>query len=170
MVKTAAGTQVLTGTNTYTGATTINGGNLAVNGSLSTSSSVTVTSPGILSGTGRVGSVTVNSQGTVAPGFGGNGTLTASSLSLAASSVLSYTLGSGTATDSRLSITGSLTLSTALTLTVSPGRQLGQRHVCLGHLRLADQQFQQLQRLDGRRQQPHAGPAHLRLQRRQRQP
>ena len=125
VVKTAAGTQVLTGSNTYTGSTTINGGNLAVNGSLSTSSSVTVTSPGVLSGTGRVGGVTVNSLGTVAPGFGGNGTLTASSLSLAASSVLSYTLGSGTATDSRLSISGSLTLRTALTLTVTPASSWG---------------------------------------------
>ncbi len=125
VVKTAAGTQVLAGSNTYTGSTTINGGNLAVNGSLSSSSSVTVTSPGVLSGTGRVGGVTVNSLGTVAPGFGGGGTLTASSLSLAASSVLSYTLGSGTATDSRLSISGSLTLRTALTLTITPASSWG---------------------------------------------
>ena len=65
------------------------------------------------------------STGTVAPGFGGGGTLTASSLSLAASSVLNYTLGSGTATDSRLGIAGSLTLSTGLTLTVSPGASWG---------------------------------------------
>ncbi len=77
--------------------------------------------PGALSGSGKVGSVIVNSLGTVAPGFGGGGTLTASSLSLAASSLLSYTLGSGTATDSRLGITGGLTLNPGLTLTVTPG-------------------------------------------------
>ena len=110
---------ILAGSNTYTGSTTINSGNLAVNGSLSPSSSVTVNSSGTLSGIGTVGSVTVSAHGTLAPGFGGDGTLTASSLSLAASSVLSYTLGSGTATDSRLGITGGLTLNPGLTLAVS---------------------------------------------------
>ncbi len=125
LVMTGSGTQVLAGSNTYTGATTINGGNLAVNGSLSPSSSVTVNSPGVLSGAGTVGSVTVGAHGTVAPGFGGDGTLTASSLSLAASSVLGYTLGSGTATDSRLGITGGLTLSTGLTLAITPAGSWG---------------------------------------------
>ena len=121
LVMSGSGTQVLAGSNTYTGSTTINSGNLAVNGSLSPSSSVTVNSSGTLSGIGTVGSVTVSAHGTLAPGFGGGGTLTASSLSLAASSVLSYTLGSGTATDSRLGITGGLTLNPGLTLAVTPG-------------------------------------------------
>ena len=98
---------------------------MAVNGSLSSSGSLTVSGSGTLSGAGTVGNVIVSVHGTLAPGFGGDGTLTASSLSLAASSVLSYTLGSGTATDSRLGIAGGLTLSTGLTLTVSPGASWG---------------------------------------------
>ena len=125
LVMSGSGIQVLAGSNTYTGGTTINGGNLAVNGSLSSSSGVTVNSSGTLSGIGSVGSVTANSEGTVAPGFSGSGTLTASSLSFAASSLLSYTLGSGTATDSRLSITGLLTLDPDLGLTVAPGSSWG---------------------------------------------
>ena len=123
LTKTGTGTQVLAGSNTYTGATTINGGNLAVNGSLSPSGSITVNSPGALSGAGTVGSVIVNSRGTVAPGFSlGGGTLTAGSLSLSPSSVLSYTLATSSASssNSRLSITGGLTLSTGLTLSITP--------------------------------------------------
>ena len=64
-------------------------------------------------------------RGTLAPGSSGGGTLTASSLSFAASSLLSYTLGSGTATDSRLSVIGSLTLDPDLALFVTPGSSWG---------------------------------------------
>ena len=69
--------------------------------------------------------MSVNAQGTLAPGSSGGGTLTASSLSFAASSLLSYTLGSGTATDSRLSVIGSLTLDPDLALFVTPGSSWG---------------------------------------------
>ena len=123
LVMSGSGTEVLAGSNTYTGSTTINGGNLAVNGSLSSSGSVTVNSPGTLSGAGTVGSVAVNAHGTVAPGFSlGGGTLTAGSLSLSPSSVLSYTLTTSTASsgNSQLDVTGGLTLSTGLTVSITP--------------------------------------------------
>ena len=104
----------------------INGGNLAVNGSLA-NATITVTTTGnmagTLAGTGTVGSVSVSARGTVAPGFSlGGGTLTAGSLSLSPSSVLSYTLATSSvsSSNSRLSITGGLTLSTGLTLSINP--------------------------------------------------
>lgn len=62
-----SGTQILGGANSFTGATTIDGGVLMVNGSLSSSSPVTVNSGGTLSGTGSVGTTTVNAGGTLAP-------------------------------------------------------------------------------------------------------
>ena len=65
--KTGSGTLVLAATNTYNGPTTINQGKLVVGGWLTTSA-VTVKSGGILSGTGSLTSVTVNSGGTLAPG------------------------------------------------------------------------------------------------------
>ncbi|QJI29115.1 autotransporter domain-containing protein [Pseudomonas sp. ADAK18] len=66
LIKSGAGTLVLTGDNTYRGATTVNGGLLAVNGSLT--SAVTVNDSGTLGGSGRIASLTANSGGTVAPG------------------------------------------------------------------------------------------------------
>ena len=65
--KIGSGTLVLTGSNTYTGPTTINQGKLVVDGWL-TNSAVTVNSGGILSGTGSLASVTVNSGGHSGPG------------------------------------------------------------------------------------------------------
>ncbi|QLG93219.1 autotransporter domain-containing protein [Pseudomonas yamanorum] len=66
LIKSGAGTLVLTGDNTYRGTTTVNGGLLAVNGSLT--SAVTVNDSGTLGGSGRIASLTANSGGTVAPG------------------------------------------------------------------------------------------------------
>ena len=81
---------------------------------------MTVGGRATLSGTGRVGNVTVSTNGTLAPGFSG-GTLTATSLVLSGSSDLSYTLGSpGAAANSLLTITSGLTLNLGETLTVSP--------------------------------------------------
>ena len=169
LVMTGSGTQVLAGSNTYTGPTTINSGNLAVIGSLNPSSSVTVNSPGTLSGAGTVGSVIVEFPRHACPGLGwrrhADGQLVESwcqqLVELYARQRHSHRQPAGhyrrpdaePRPDARR----------------HPGQQLEQRHVCLGRLRLAHRQFQQLQRLDGRRQ-PLAGPAHLRLQRRQRQP
>jgi subtilase-type serine protease len=66
LIKSGAGSLVLSGDNTYRGPTTVNGGRLAVNGSLT--SAVTVHDSGTLGGSGRIAALQVNSGGTVAPG------------------------------------------------------------------------------------------------------
>ncbi|MFL1417333.1 autotransporter domain-containing protein [Pseudomonas fildesensis] len=66
LIKSGAGSLVLSGDSTYRGATTVNGGLLAVNGLLT--SAVTVNQSGILGGNGRIAALSVNSGGRVAPG------------------------------------------------------------------------------------------------------
>ena len=95
LVKTGSGALTLNGANSYTGGTTISSGTLMVNGSLAAASPLAVNSGATLAGIGSVGGVTVNSGGHVAPGNGGVGTLTASSLTLQSGSVLDYQFGSG---------------------------------------------------------------------------
>jgi len=88
LIKAGTGTLNFTGTGSYTGATQVNAGSLLVSGLLSTTD-VTVNAGGLLGGLGGLlqGNVTVASSGTISPGnFGGVGTLTVGSLSLAAGS------------------------------------------------------------------------------------
>ncbi len=123
LTKAGTGTLTLAGSNTYSGGTTVAAGVLAVNGSLGASGNVYVQATASLAGTGSVGNVTVSSSGTVAPGSGG--TLTAASLSLATGDILAYTLGTGTGNDSLLAVSGGLTLSSSVTLNVTPGAAWG---------------------------------------------
>jgi autotransporter-associated beta strand protein len=83
LVKTSAGTLVLTGANGYTGGTTINDGTLLTNGQTGSDSgtgtgAVVVNNGGTFGGTGRAaGAVTVNQGGTIRGGdANGVGTLT----------------------------------------------------------------------------------------------
>jgi autotransporter-associated beta strand protein len=66
--KTGDGVLKLTAANNFSGPTTVSGGRLEVDGSLSPSSVTTVMSGGVLSGTGTVGPVAVQSGGRIAPG------------------------------------------------------------------------------------------------------
>ena len=66
LIKSGAGSLVLSGDSTYRGPTTVNAGVLKVDGSLV--SQVTVNKGGTLGGAGRVGALLANSGATVAPG------------------------------------------------------------------------------------------------------
>jgi len=86
LVKTGAGTLVLSGADTYTGSTEVAAGALNVTGRLA--SHVTVDGGAALIGTGSMGGLNVVSGGVVSPGVAGVGTLQVNGdLSLAAGSI-----------------------------------------------------------------------------------
>lgn len=93
LVKTGAGTLVLSGTNGYTGTTSVDGGTLQVDGSLAGGGNVTVANEAKLSGSGSVaGLITMSSGATLAPGTS-PGTLTVSNgLSMASGSTFEVEL------------------------------------------------------------------------------
>ena len=111
------GTLVLNSHNTYTGTTTISGGTLLVNGSQP--ASPMVLTGGNLGGTGTVGTINVNSSGTVtvAPGpASGPGILTCSNVTFSPFTFFSVDLNGtvpGTGYD-QLNVHGSVTLSNAV--------------------------------------------------------
>jgi len=117
LLKSGAGTLVLSGTNAYTGPTAINGGTLLVNGSTATSA-VTVASGTTLGGSGTVGGVSLLSGGNLAPGANGIGKLTASAgVALQAGSTTRMELSKSTATCDQLAVTGTLSLGGNLVVT-----------------------------------------------------
>lgn len=136
LVKSGAGTLILSGNNTYSGGTTVNGGTLRIDGTNQNSNatvnggklvvngtlngSTTIASAGTLGGAGTlVGDVTNN--GTIAPG-NSPGTLTING---------NYTSGAGSvlqmevdgSTFDRLVITGDATIDGTLQLLGGPYRQ-----------------------------------------------
>jgi autotransporter-associated beta strand protein len=119
LVKSGAGTQVLTGVNTYTGTTTVNGGTLEVDGSITNSSAVNVNAGGTLTGTGTVdppvpvGAVTINAGGTFAPGNGTAGSSMTISGNLAFQSGAMYLVQINPSTASFANVTGTATLGGA---------------------------------------------------------
>ena len=118
LVKQGTGTLTLTNTNTYTGNTTVNAGKLVINGNISTSIT-TVKSGGTLGGSGTVGALTVEANGTVAPG-NSPGILNAGNTNLQASSTLGIEIDGatvGTQYD-QLNVTGTVSLAGLLTVTM----------------------------------------------------
>ena len=115
LYKTGAGTLTLSASNSYSGATVIEAGRLAVTGT-NTNSAVTVNSGASLSGSGRIGALTVD--GTVAPG-NSIGTLNAGSTVLDAGGayeleMLNFTGAAGTTGWDLLAAAGNLTLSNTI--------------------------------------------------------
>jgi autotransporter-associated beta strand protein len=112
------GLLVMNATNTYTGPTAVSNGTLRVNGSLAAASAVTVQSTATLGGIGRIGGpVTVQANGTLAPGVGGIGTLTVSNtLTLAGNTVMEI---NRTSTPNCDRVAGITTLTYGGTLTVN---------------------------------------------------
>jgi autotransporter-associated beta strand protein len=114
ITKVGSGTLTLNANNSYTGTLTVGtasspGGTLAVNGA--TISAVTLTD-GTLAGSGRVGAVTLNAGGFIAPGNSA-GTLTATSLTWNGGGQMSFELGTPGTNQDRLDLIGGLTKGSA---------------------------------------------------------
>jgi fibronectin-binding autotransporter adhesin len=112
LTKNGAGKLTLNGSASYTGTTTVNAGILAVNGSLG-NTSTTVGGTGTLQGSGStVGSVTINSGGTLAAGNSIE-SLATGALTLNASSTFAYEIdndAAATVAGDLTAVTGNLTL------------------------------------------------------------
>ena len=121
ITKVGAGTLTLTNTTalTYTGTTTVTGGSLKISGAKTGVGATTINSGGTLTGTGSlVGTTTVASGGILAPGDGGVGNITHSSLTLSSGGILDIDFGSGNDT-ATVSAGGTLTLSGGATVDVN---------------------------------------------------
>ncbi len=121
LTKVGAGTLTLTSATglTYTGATNVNEGTLKINGTKSGIGTTTVKINTTLTGAGSVaGTTTIQSGGTLAPGDGGVGNITHSSLTLASGSILDIEFGSGNDT-ATVSSGGTLTLTSGATVDVN---------------------------------------------------
>ncbi|MBR2216588.1 MAG: autotransporter domain-containing protein [Selenomonadaceae bacterium] len=92
VVKTGAGSLILTGANTHMGLTTVNEGTLAINGSVAGDAATTGT--GVLMGSGKIGG-TLNNQNVVIAGYGGEGNLTVKNLNSEGGTLVTYVGDSG---------------------------------------------------------------------------
>jgi autotransporter-associated beta strand protein len=112
--KAGLGTLVVSGTGTYAGSTAVTAGILQVDGALTGGSILTVGPGAGLTGTGRVGALTVQSGGFVAPGNAATptGTLTAEG---------PVVFGAGSTLATTLSLTAAGRLVTPSTATIAPG-------------------------------------------------
>jgi len=126
--KSGTGALTFTGSNTYTGATAVNAGTLVVNG-FTGNSAVTVGSTATLSGTGRVGALTVLSGGTLAPG-NSPGIINSGSFSLNSGATLAMEFTGSTGSpvagtnNDQVNVTGGVTLGGDLSLTLTSYTQV----------------------------------------------
>jgi fibronectin-binding autotransporter adhesin len=116
LVMQGAGTQQLGDVNTYTGTTTVSGGTLVVDGSIS-GSATTVQTGGTLGGSGTVGSLSLQSGGTLAPGLESAGesikTLTATGLTWNGGGTMDFDLSASSNASDLLALgSGALTEGT----------------------------------------------------------
>ncbi|MCG3147566.1 MAG: hypothetical protein PCFJNLEI_01006 [Verrucomicrobiae bacterium] len=109
LIKSGAGTLLLSGNNLYTGPTVVSNGTLLVDGALNLASPVSVQAGATLGGIGTVGNVGVDAAGILSPGAS-VGVFTVSNLTLAAGAKFNYELGAPGSGD-KIVATGLLTLS-----------------------------------------------------------
>ncbi|ALF30788.1 MULTISPECIES: adhesin autotransporter BmaC [Brucella] len=131
VTQSGSGTTILTGANSYTGATSVSAGTLLVNGDQSAATGQTSVANGsILGGSGIIGGNVVVTDGALAPGSNGAGTLTINgSLALSAGSILSMQLGqagvAGGALNDLIEVKGNLTLDGTLDVAETAGGSYG---------------------------------------------
>ena len=126
VVQAGSGTTVLSGVNTYTGPTTVMAGTLSVTGSIT--SSVFVDSGAMLSGSGTVGSVTINDGGVLAPANPG-GALTAQG-NLVFSTAGVYLVQIADSGSDRVNVTGTATLAGDVFVALT-GSTISKQHTIL---------------------------------------
>lgn len=124
LVKTGAGTQILSGANTYTGATTVSAGTLLVNGTHAAAGLINVSAGATLGGSGSVGPVTIADGAFLAPGNSA-GAMTAAELALNPLSRVVFELGAPSLLQNPgsdfVAVGGTLTLAGTLDITPIAG-------------------------------------------------